>query len=109
VSIPRAGTLTGTVNGRLFIGTGGPNDAAMAFCQARIAPPGVNISQRMPSAKATAGNGELGDSPMSITYGYAVPAAGTYTLSVRCTREQITGTPTLGLDRWDLSGVLAGS
>ena len=26
-----------------------------------------------------------------------------------CTAEPITGTPTLGLDRWDLSGVLAGS
>lgn len=109
VTLPRAGTLTGTVTGRLLIGTGTGGDSAMAFCQVRIAPTNVNISQRMPSATATAGNAEAGDSLMSLTYGYAVPAAGTYTLSVRCTREQLTGTPTLGLDRWDLNGVLAGS
>lgn len=49
-----------------------------------------------------------GDTLMTLASGYAVPAAGTYTLNVVCTPYQLTGTPSLGLDRYDINGVLAG-
>lgn len=109
VTIPRAGTLTGNVTGRLFIGTGTTGSAAKALCRVRVAPANVSISQEIPSGTATQENSVAGDALMSLTFGYAVPAAGTYTLNVICTRYQLTGTPTLGLDRYDINGVLAGS
>ena len=107
VAIPRAGTLTGTVTGRLFIGVGNMGDAAKALCRVRIAPANVSISQEIPSGTATDTNSVAGDALMTLAFGYAVPAAGTYTLNVVCTRYQLTGAPTLGLDRYDINGVLA--
>lgn len=106
VAVPRAGLLTGTVTGRVFVGSGSAGDAVLAFCRVWVAPAAVAISQIMPTSAAYVGGA---DGLMSLGFAYAVPAAGTYTLSVRCSRTPITGTPTIGLDRWDLNGVLAGS
>ena len=97
------------MTGRLFIGSGATGSASKALCQVRVTPANVWISQEIPSGTATQTNSGAGDSLLALTFGYAVPAAGTYTVSVVCTRRDLVGTPTLGLDRYDINGLLAGS
>ena len=80
----------------------------MAFCQARVAPANVAISQLTPTSLVEPGLTPI-DGLLSLAFSYTVPAAGNYTLSVRCSRDQLGSTATIGLDRYDLSGVLAGS
>jgi hypothetical protein len=108
VTIPRAGLLTGTVTGRVFPGSGQLHDRALAYCRAWMAPANVAISQITPTSMV-----EMDVSPvdglLALNYAYAVPAAGTYTLSVRCEDERTAGSATIGLDRYDLNGVLAAS
>ena len=108
VTIPRAGLLTGTVIGRVFPGSGLLHDRALAYCRAWMAPGNVAISQITPTSMV-----EMDVSPvdglLALNYAYAVPAAGTYTLSVRCEDERTAGSATIGLDRYDLNGVLADS
>jgi hypothetical protein len=108
VTIPRAGLLTGTVTGRVFPGSGPLGDRALAYCRAWMAPGNVAISQITPTSMV-----EMAVSPvdglLALNYAYAVPAAGTYTLSVRCEDERNGGLATIGLDRYDLNGVLADS
>jgi hypothetical protein len=108
VTIPRAGLLTGTVTGRVFPGSGILGDRALAYCRAWMAPGNVAISQITPTSMV-----EMAVSPvdglLALNYAYAVPAAGTYTLSVRCEDERNGGLATIGLDRYDLNGVLADS
>jgi hypothetical protein len=110
VAIPRAGLLTGNVTGFVFPSGGSPGHSAWAECRVWVAPANVAISQITPTSTVTndlvAVNGL-----MSLAFAYAVPAAGTYTLSVRCTKTLVDAASAInmGLDRYDLSGVLAGS
>lgn len=109
VAMPRAGTLTGTVTGRVFAPSGAAGDSALAYCRVWMAPANVAISQLIPTSTVTSDGGNSIDGLMSLAFAYAVPAAGTYTLTVRCSRDQLGTTTTIGLDRYDLNGVLAGS
>ena len=106
VTIPRAGLLTGTVTGSLFPSSGPGGDRALAYCRVWMAPANVAISQITPTSMV-----EVDVSPydglLALSYAYAVPAAGTYTLSVRCSPDGWTGSAAIGLDRYDLNGVLA--
>ena len=108
VTIPRAGLLTGTVTGSVFPSSGLVGERAFAYCRAWMAPANVAVSQRTPTSMV-----EMEVSPvdglLALNYAYAVPAAGTYTLSVRCEDERTAGSATIGLDRYDLNGVLAAS
>jgi len=109
VTIPRAGLLTGTVTGRVFPGSGPVGDRALAYCRVWMAPANVAISQITPTSMVEMDVSPV-DALLALSYAYAVPAAGTYTLSVRCSRDRPTGSAaTIGLDRYDLNGVLAGS
>jgi hypothetical protein len=109
VTIPRAGLLTGTVTGRVFPSSGPVGDRALAYCRVWMAPVNVAISQITPTSMVEMDFSPV-DALLALSYAYAVPAAGTYTLSVRCSRDRPTGSAaTIGLDRYDLNGVLAGS
>ncbi len=110
VAIPRAGRLTGNVTGFVFPGGGQPGKSAWAQCQVRVAPANVAISQITPTSPVT-NDVEAVNGLMSLAFAYAVPSAGTYTLSVRCTKTLVdpTANVSMGLDRYDLNGVLAGS
>jgi hypothetical protein len=110
VAIPRAGLLTGNVTGFVFPSGGLPGHSAWAECRVWVAPANVAISQITPTSTVTndlvAVNGL-----MSLAFAYAVPAAGTYALSVRCTKTLVDAASAISmeLDRYDLNGVLAGS
>ena len=107
VTIPRAGLLTGTVTGRVFPGSGPVGDRALAYCRVEMAPANVAISQITPTSMVEMDVSRV-DALLALSYAYAVPAAGTYTLSVRCSPDRPTGSAaTIGLDRYDLNGVLA--
>jgi hypothetical protein len=109
VTIPRAGLLTGTVTGRVFPSSGPVGDRALAYCRVWMAPANVAISQITPTSMVEMDVSPV-DALLALSYAYAVPAAGTYTLSVRCSPDRPTGSAaTIGLDRYDLNGVLAGS
>ena len=109
VTIPRAGLLTGTVTGRVFPSSGPPGDRALAYCRVWMAPANVAISQITPTSMVEMDVSPV-DALLARSYAYAVPSAGTYTLSVRCSPDRPTGSAaTIGLDRYDLNGVLAGS
>ena len=110
VDIPRAGRLTGNVTGFVFPGGGQPGKSAWAQCQVRVAPANVAISQITPTSPVTNDVVAI-HGLMSLAFAYAVPSAGTYTLSVRCTKTLVdpTANVSMGLDRYDLNGVLAGS
>lgn len=110
VAIPRAGRLTGNVTGFVFPGGGPPGKSAWAQCQVRVAPANVAISQITPTSPVT-NDVEAVNGLMSLAFAYAVPSAGTYTLTVRCTKTLVdpTANVSMGLDRYDLNGVLAGS
>jgi hypothetical protein len=109
VTIPRAGLLTGTVTGRVFPGSGILGDRALAYCRVWMAPANVAISQITPTSMVEMDVSPV-DALLALSYAYAVPSAGTYTLSVRCSPDRPTGSAaTIGLDRYDLNGVLAGS
>jgi hypothetical protein len=74
-----------------------------------MAPANVAVSQRTPTSMVEMGVVPI-DGFLTLSYAYTVPAAGTYTLSIRCSPEQPAGSNvTIGLDRYDLNGVLAGS
>ena len=110
VAIPRAGRLTGNVTGFVFPGGGPPGKSAWAQCQVRVAPANVAISQITPTSPVTNDVVAI-HGLMSLAFAYAVPSAGTYTLTVRCTKTLVdpTANVSMGLDRYDLNGVLAGS
>jgi hypothetical protein len=110
VAIPRAGLLTGNVTGFVFPSGGLPGHSAWAECRVWVAPANVAISQITPTSTVTNDVVPV-NGLMSLAFAYAVPAAGTYTLSVRCTKTSADADSALnmGLDRYDLNGVLAGS
>ena len=110
VAIPRAGLLTGNVTGSVFPSGGSPGHSAWAGCRVWVAPANVAISQITPTSTVTNDVVPV-NGLMSLAFAYAVPAAGTYTLSVRCTKTLADAGSALnmGLDRYDMSGVLAGS
>ena len=110
VAIPRAGLLTGNVTGFVFPSGGAAGHSAWAECRVWVAPANVAISQITPTSTVTNDVVPV-NGLMSLAFAYAVPAAGTYTLSVRCTKTLVDAgsAVNMGLDRYDLSGVLAGS
>jgi hypothetical protein len=110
VAIPRAGLLTGNVTGFVFPSGGSPGHSAWAECRVWVAPANVAISQITPTSTVTNDVVPV-NGLMSLAFAYAVPAAGTYTLSVRCTKTLADAGSALsmGLNRYDMSGVLAGS
>ena len=109
VDVPTTGRLVVNVTGRIFIGTNGNNDEAMAYCRAWSAPPGgasAPVGQIMASSPALYKTGAPADGVVTLTFGVDVATAGTYLLRVVCTKQHITNTPTLGFDRYDMTGVL---
>ena len=108
VTIPRAGLLTGTVTGRVFPASGQAGDQSMAYCRVWMGPGNVPISQITPTSPVKVDVVSM-EGLMAVSYAYDVPAAGSYTLSVRCSSVGLVGPGSIGLDRYDLNGVLAGN
>ena len=111
VTLPFAGRLVVVFTGRVFISSGtNPGDAAIAFCWGLSRPSGGTLareSQIIPSSQAV--NGAFKDGAVTLTFAVDAAAAGAYEIAVRCSKEEISGTPNLGFDRYDMTGVLTAS
>ena len=108
VSVPQAGRLVVVFTGRVFISSGSTNDSAIAMCAAWAEPPGgtlARVSQVIPSSPATLVSGSA-DGAITLTFAVDATTAGTYELSVICSKQSVVGTPGLGFDRYDMTGVL---
>ncbi len=113
ISVPRAGRLVVNFSGRFGFPNGAPTgEVAAASCVFDVFPPGApqtNVSRFASSGQATRAAGGFVDGSMPITFGYEVPAAGSYRFVLYCTKANISGTPTLNLMNYDMTGVLTGS
>lgn len=111
VTLPFAGRLVVVFTGRVFISSGSnPGDAAIAVCSGWSRPSGGTFtreSQVIPSSQAV--NGAFKDGAVTLTFAIDAAAAGAYEIAVRCSKEEISGTPNLGFDRYDMTGVLTAS
>jgi hypothetical protein len=110
VALPFAGRLVVVFTGRVFISSGSPGESAIAFCWALSRPSGGTFtreSQIIPSSQAV--TGVSNDGAITLTFAVDAAAAGTYEIAVRCSEEAIAGTPSLGFDRYDMTGVLTAS
>ena len=88
----------------------GNGDEAMAYCRAWSAPPSgasAPVGQIMASSPALFKSGPIAaDGVVTLTFGVDVSTTGTYLLRVVCRKQYITNAPTLGFDRYDMTGVL---
>ena len=111
INIPYSGKLTVNFTGRIEIGGGA--EEAQATCSAFVNPPtggSTMVSQIIPSSPAKYFGGiTYQGGVISLAFGFDVATAGSYSLSVSCTKQNLTGTPTLEFDRYDMTGVLTGS
>ncbi|MEI6793501.1 MAG: hypothetical protein WCK97_09770, partial [Actinomycetes bacterium] len=111
INIPYSGKLTVNFTGRIEIGGGA--EEAQATCSAFVSPPAggsTMVSQIIPSSPAKYFGGiTYQGGVISLAFGFDVATAGSYSLSVSCTKQNLTGTPTLEFDRYDMTGVLTGS
>ena len=114
ISIPYSGRLTVNFTGRVELGSGASlgNDA-QATCSAFVNPPtggSTQVSQIIPSSPAKYFGGiTYQGGVISLAFGFDVATAGSYSLSVSCVKQNLTGTPTLEFDRYDMTGVLTGA
>ena len=114
ISIPYSGKLTVNFTGRIELGGGASlgNDA-QATCSAFVNPPtggSTQVSQIIPSSPAKFVSGiTYQGGVISLAFGFDVATAGSYSLSVSCSKQNLTGTPTLEFDRYDMTGVLTGT
>jgi hypothetical protein len=114
ISIPYSGKLTVNFTGRIELGGGASigNDA-QATCSAFVNPPtggSTQVSQIIPSSPAKYFGGiTYQGGVISLAFGFDVATAGSYSLSVSCSKQNLTGTPTLEFDRYDMTGVLTGT
>jgi len=114
VSIPYSGRLTVNFTGRIELANGASigNDA-QATCSAFVNPPtggSTQVSQIIPSSPAKYFGGiTYQGGVISLAFGFDVATAGSYSLSVNCYKQNLTGSPTLEFDRYDMTGVLTGS
>lgn len=107
VTLPRAGRFVVTVTGRFDLGSGpSVGNRAQAFCFVNFNH-GETTSQITPSSVAEfqSGNTYVGGL-LALTFYYNATAAGNLPLDVYCSGRAISGTPTLTLSRYDLTGVL---
>ena len=114
ISIPYSGKLTVNFTGRIELGGGASSgNDAQATCSAFVNPPtggSTQVSQIIPSSPAKYFGGiTYQGGVISLAFGFDVATAGSYSLSVSCTKQNLTGTPTLEFDRYDMTGVLTGS
>ena len=114
ISIPYSGKLTVNFTGRIELANGASmgNDA-QATCSAFVNPPtggSTQVSQIIPSSPAKYFGGiTYQGGVISLAFGFDVATAGSYSLSFSCSKQNLTGTPTLEFDRYDMTGVLTGS
>ena len=114
ISIPYSGKLTVNFTGRIELANGASigNDA-QATCSAFVNPPtggSTQVSQIIPSSPAKYFGGiTYQGGVISLAFGFDVATAGSYSLSVSCSKQNLTGTPTLEFDRYDMTGVLTGT
>lgn len=111
VALPFAGRLVVVFTGRVFIfGGNAASDSAIAVCSAWSRPSGgawARESQVIPSSQAV--NGAFDDGAVTLTFAVDAATAGTYEIAIRCSKEEVSGTPNLGFDRYDMTGVLTAS
>lgn len=107
VAAPYAGRLVVMFTGRVFLSTAVAGDAAMAYCTAWARPAGgvlARTGQRdIPTSQAVSGGS---DGLVALTFAVDVAAPGTYEIAIRCTKQDVVGSPGLGFDRYDMTGVL---
>lgn len=107
VALPAGGRLTGIFSGVDSV-SGAPGDSAAASCFVRLN--GLElISQIVPSSPAGLTAAGYYDGQIQLVFNYEVPAAGDYLFEVFCTKQLITGSPTLEFGRYTMTGVLTGS
>lgn len=106
VAVPFAGRLVVVFTGRVFLSSGNTGDSAIALCSAyarRAAGTYVRVSQVIPSSPAFYGPT---DGAITLTFAVDATAADTYEIAIRCVKESVVGSPGLGFDRYDMTGVL---
>jgi hypothetical protein len=109
-----AGTIVFNYVGRVGIGGGAlAGNSADATCVTQMIPP-TGSQQQVASIVTSAAAVFVGgltyqDAPLVITGRFAVPAPGTYRLNVNCTKQNLSGTPTMILVNHDVTATLGGS
>ncbi len=106
VAVPSAGRLVVVFTGRVFISSGSAGNSAIGLCAAyarRTAGTYTRVSQLIPSSTAYYG---VADGAITLTFAVDATAADTYEIAIRCSKEDVSGTPGLGFDRYDMTGVL---
>jgi hypothetical protein len=104
VTAPFAGQLIVNFSGNLYQSGAG---AAQGECRVVLTQGATELASGQAGYEDFTADAE--DHQLALTAGFTIPAAGSYTVRVRCAKTLVTLTPAVRLDRYDLTGILTGS